>query len=122
MEISMKDSEIILLKPRDRISHLTRIDRRIFDLLNDKIHLRESKWELVHAYWKKYIRSDPRRTFGDFETDFQNGEIPVETLLVAQRKCKRWFPTLGPKNKKAVLESAKYHKQHARMNIDPSIK
>jgi hypothetical protein len=117
MKHKMTDKEVMNLPRNARLNHLSKMERRVFDLLVECPDLRETKYALVYEYYLKFIRFTKTST-GDFEEDFISGLVQTETINVAQRKCKRWFPELGPK--KGWNESAAAHLEHAIKKENPA--
>jgi|DEB0MinimDraft_10_1074344.scaffolds.fasta_scaffold06521_3 hypothetical protein len=120
MKHKLTDKEVMNLPRNARINHLTKMEKKVFDLLVECPDLRNTKYELVYEFYLKHIRFKDQNSFGDFEQDFIQGRVQVETINVAQRKCKRWFPELGPSNKKSWSEAAAAHLQHARNKTNPA--
>lgn len=120
MKKKLSDKELQALPRNQRIEALAKNERKVFDILVECPDLRETKYELVYEYYQRHIRFTGE-SLGDFEQDFLCGRVQVETINVAQRKCKRWFPELGPKkNQKSWQCAADAHLTHARKKTNPA--
>jgi hypothetical protein len=91
------------------------IELNVYKLLRSNANLMHSNYELIHEYYKQFIRENQ---FCSFEVDFLNGKVKLESITRAFRRIKELYPEYKSKEltKKEKVFRAHYKEKNQDLN------
>lgn len=84
------------------------IELNVYKLLRSDANLMHSNYELIHEYYKQFIRENQ---FCSFEVDFLLGKVKIESITRAFRRIKELYPEYKSKE---LTKKEKVFREHYR--------